>query len=190
MLYSRSGISALLDGFITGNLKYNGSNFSSSGLDYNMYSGILSVGVNGSFTANQLTVTSSYANGDKSTTSAPSLPGSGQAASLSAIAGNLAGNSYVPRSGMDGIIVNVANNGQISGQSTISGSGCRFNGTITPDAKLNLYTVSLTFLNNNCALGAGTSVNGAAMLDTQTGRLLGAATTGQSGQGIMFDLHK
>jgi len=185
VIYTAQNNPAVIAGAVVGNgTSSNGSFTSTNARDINLDGiGFQSATVSGSYRQNtSLTGTVTYpALGQSITFSANYDPAYLNTPTLAAVAGTYSGRVGLP-SGTESATLTVSSAGVISGRGS---SGCVVSGSITPKAKGNAYTTSVTFGGSPCLL-ANATVTGAAYFDASTKRLYAVSLNSSRTTGMIF----
>jgi len=151
-------------GVVQGNMSAaNGTYTSSNGIDFSLINGRIPATVSGNYVPKQaLQGTVSEAAGSI-TFNATYQSSYDTPASLASAAGTYSGAAATGNGGSSPILLTILSNGTFTGTSPGTSGLCSFSGTLTPRATgKNVFNVSVTFGNANCALGT-TTVNGYAV---------------------------
>jgi hypothetical protein len=184
-LYSANSNPAVIAGAVIGSGSASNGSFSSTDArDFNLEGlGVLSANISASYTIKQtfngtvtypsLSQTITFTGAYDALYETPS--------SLATIAGNYVGTGGAPFL-VEKVSITVSDAGAITGTGT---SGCKFNGTVVPRPKGNLYNLSATFGGAPCKL-ANTAFAGIAYFDTATKRLFAVGQTAARDNGGIY----
>ena len=171
----------ILAGLVQGTgTSHSGSFGSSNTRDFNLDgASIRAATMNGSYVPNKsFRGTIAYFNGDTESVMSTYDAGSESAPNLTLVTGN-----YVEfRADNHTVTVTVHSTGRLSGHSS---DGCTVGGSLSPRAKGNVFTVTVTFEGGACHQGTE-PVTGVAWYDTSTNRLYSAALNNARTTSFLF----
>lgn len=185
VIYSAQNNPSLIAGAVVGTgTSSNGSFSSTSARDINLEGlGLLSGSLSASYTQQKsLNGSINYPSLNQTVTFTGAYDSAFQTTpTLAAVAGTYTGRVGHPR-GNEAASVTVSSMGAISGRGA---SGCVVSGSLTPRAKGNVYTTSVTFGGSPCLLPNAT-LTGASYFDAATKRLYAVGMTSARDNGMIF----
>jgi hypothetical protein len=184
VIYSVQNNSSVIAGAVVGTgTSSNGSFSSTSAKDINLEGlGLLSGSLSASYTQQKsLNGSISYPSNQTVTFTGAYDSAFQTTPTLTAVAGTYTGRVGHPR-GNEAASVTVSSSGAMSGRGS---SGCVVNGSLTPRAKGNVYTTTVTFGGSPCLL-PNTTLTGASYFDAATKRLYAVGMTSARDNGIIF----